>query len=59
MTEIKIKVSNDKARRIKYYLCALYKKNKNTSLNKLCEIAVLKEVAKQAQIELDNLNFGE
>ena len=59
MTEIKIKVSDEKARRIKYYLCDLYKKNKNTGLNKLCEIAVLKEVARQAQNELDNLNFKE
>ena len=53
MTEIKIKISDEKARLLKYYLCRLYNKHETTSLNKLCLLAIWKEVFIQAKIDVD------
>jgi len=53
METITIKITDRDARVIAGFLRAAYGKNKNTSLNTLCEIAIRTEVAKQAQKELD------
>ena len=49
MTEIKIKISDEKARLLKYYLCRLYNRRKTTSLNRLCLLAIWKEACSQAK----------
>ena len=48
MIEIKIKISNKKARMLHYYLRNLYNKRKNISLERLCLIAIWKEMYIQA-----------
>ena len=52
MTEIKIKISDEKARLLKYYLCRLYNKHETTSLNRLCLLAIWKEACSQAKIDV-------
>jgi len=56
MKEIKIKISDSDARRIYLYLRDKYKKTNNISLERLCEIAIRKEVAEQAKIELEEIS---
>jgi len=53
MQKITLTFTNDDARYIEYFLRALYGKDKRTSLTQLCNIAVRKEVAKQAKSELE------
>lgn len=53
MRTIKISISNETARRWEYLLRKLYQKDKRTSLDRLCKIAVFYEVAEAAKIELE------
>lgn len=52
MKTIKIEVTNNDAWAIASYLRDRYKRDRRTTLNKLCEIAIRREVAEQARIEL-------
>lgn len=52
--QIVIKFTDDAARRNEYYLRRRYKSK--ASLEKLAKVAILREVANEAQKELDELN---
>jgi hypothetical protein len=51
--EIKIKFTNDSARRTEYYLRRRYKSKAN--LEKLAKVAILTEAANEAKIELSEV----
>ena len=55
MRMIEIKISDDQARRIVYFLRRKYNKPQH-GLNKLAEIAVLEEVCKQAKVEINKID---
>lgn len=51
MKEIKFKVTNSIATHINYYLRREYKKDRRTSINKICLEAVYRELGKAIKIE--------
>lgn len=54
METIEIKVTDKNARLIRYFLGRKYNKDKRTSLRKLCNIAIAREVRQQAEKDVED-----